>query len=240
METIKLKNNEVLAAMNDIRTGILEQVNAVKTTLEEKIGTVKIEVMAEVQTINKQTIDRISETDKAVQVVESRVDKLERQALAKEIVITGIPCQQGENVVQIFRSICQAVAFNPDNVTENCFRIPSKKDRLANTPIIVKFWYMGSKQLFMNSYFKMKNLNLSHIGFKTNAPNRIYINESLTPKNRDIFSLAQRLKKDKKIENVRTRGGLVSISVTGRSSPMCIFSKSQLDTLNGNTSADEV
>lgn len=132
--------------------------------------------------------------------------------------------------MEIVNGICKAVGFQPINDIESSFRIPSRGKRPTDAPIIVKFWSLNSKNGFMNSYFKLKNLNLQSIGFDT-APRRIFINESLTPKNREIFSIAQRLKRDQKISLARTRSGLVFVTFVGQSSPMCIVNKEQLLTL---------
>lgn len=226
-DTINTKQSEVITAMNGMRDGLMEYVNTVKQELNDKIVSLKTEVMPEVQSLNKVAVDRIIEAEKLIPAVESRLDKLERQALAKEIVITGIPCQNRENLVELVNSICKAVGFQSSNDIENCFRIPSKGKRLADTPIIVKFWSMNVKHCFMEGYYKKQNLNLQDIGFNT-AQRRIFINESLTPKNREIFAIAQRMKRERKISLARTRSGLVFITLNGRSSPMCIVDKEQL------------
>lgn len=228
LEMITAKNNDIMVAMSDMRREIMEHVGSVKSALEEKIADMKIEVMSEVKEVQKATDDKVECLEQVSQVFESRMGKLERQNLEREVVITGVPYEQNENVAKIINHICQAVNFNMDNSLENIFRIPSRAT--SNTPIIIKFWSKDLKYMFMSGYFKLKNLNLTHAGFNT-APRRIFINESLTPGNREIFALAQRLKKEKKIHQVRTRGGLVYVSVNDQSGPLCIINKSRLESL---------
>lgn len=230
MDTIKLKNDEIKLAMDKMHKNILKYVDDTKKNLEEQIDKVKSEVMTEVQVANQKSADCIAGMEKMSKSIETRIDKLERQSLLNEVIVTGIPHQGGENIIQIVDSICRVIDFNPEKEIESCFRIPAKKGHNKDTPIVMKFWTIESKRAFMNKYFNAKSLNLTQIGFKT-AARRVYINESLTLKNRDIFSMAQRLKREKKISLVRIRSGLVYVTLAGQSTFVSIISRDQLASL---------
>lgn len=89
----------------------------------------------------------------------------------------------------------------------SAFRIPTSKNNMGrsrnersadySSPIIVRLASDWAKQNFISAYFKTKDLHTRDIGYKSNA--RIYVNESLTKHNREIFKAATEAKKSKSI-----------------------------------------
>ncbi len=79
----------------------------------------------------------------------------------------------------------------------------------------------------MACYFKRKDLNLKDIGFQTSA--RIFINESLTKLNREIFNVAAVAKKSNHIVKLFTRNGLVYVQRRENDKPACIQHISDLE-----------
>lgn len=93
--------------------------------------------------------------------------------------------------------------------------------------IIVRVYDNYVKQELLSSYFKRKNLNLKDIGFKTSA--RIFINESLTKSNRDVFNLASAAKKANHIVKLFTRNGMVHVQRQDNAKPIRIEHISDLE-----------
>lgn len=81
----------------------------------------------------------------------------------------------------------------------------------------------------MSSYFRRKGLNLTDIGFKTST--RIYINESLTSYNREVFNAAAQAKRIQKLYKYFTRRGLVYVQMAVDSNTVCIESIGKLNSL---------
>lgn len=147
-----------------------------------------------------------------------KVDALERQIIANDVIITGIPASREENVETIFDSICKAVGYTVTsyvNVVNAVFRLPGKSDR---RPIIVKFTSWKTKIDFIKQYRSFKNLLLSHIGFLSSSP--IYISECLTKYNREIFKAAAIKRKKGDIFNVFTIRGHVFIKKVADGNPI--------------------
>lgn len=111
------------------------------------------------------------------------------------------------------------------------YRVPPNRNQhkyssgnVTTSPIIIRFYFEDAKQHFMYSYFKKKGLNLADIGFKTSS--RIYINESLTKLNREIFNSAAQAKRLHKLHKYFTRRGLVQMA--SDSNTVCIESVGNL------------
>lgn len=79
----------------------------------------------------------------------------------------------------------------------------------------------------MSSYFKKKGLSLADIGFKTSS--RIYINESLTKLNREIFNSAAQAKRLRNLHKYFTRRGLVYVQMAIDSATICVESVGKLN-----------
>lgn len=144
-------------------------------------------------------------------ITESRMDQLERQVRMNELVISGVPFQENENLCDIITSVCRAINYNGgvDSI-ESSFRLPVRRNTRNSSPsIIVKFWGSDAKNFFFKQYFSSKELCASKIGFT--VPSRIYVNENLTKRNFDIFRKVRELKKDGKIARFNTQRGRVVV-----------------------------
>lgn len=129
----------------------------------------------------------------------SRLDTLERIALEKELIVSGIPLEPNEPFA-ILGDICIALNCNlNERDVADAYRLKSNANTGSNrsVPIIIKFYEVWAKREMLLSYFKKKNLSLSDIGFHNSA--RIYVNEHLTQQNRNIFNLASEAKRVKVI-----------------------------------------
>lgn len=164
---------------------------------------------------------------------ESRLDRLERLALEKDLVISGVPLESNDEPFAIVGDICGAL--NSDLKSGDfvsAFRLRSSTENGKNRrskPIVVRVQDDWVKQSLLTAYFKKKNLNLTDIGFK--FPARIYINERLTPANRAIFNRAAEAKKSDVIVRFYTRKGLVYIQRHANAKPIAVEQLSDLDRL---------
>lgn len=161
---------------------------------------------------------------------EYRLDKLERFALEKDVIISGIPLEQNDNPLRIIGEICHALNCNlneRDFATVYRLRTRNSSSRPQRTvPIIARLYDNWSKQELFSGYFKKKDLNLKDIGFQTSA--RIFINENLTQSNRAIFKLASEAKKANLIFKFHSRNGSVHVQRNESSKIMCMYHISDL------------
>lgn len=94
-------------------------------------------------------------------------------------------------------------------------------------PLVIRVYDNYVKQELLASYFKRKDLNLKDIGFQMTA--RIFINESLTKENREIFNLASAAKKSNLIVKLFTRNGFVNFQRNENDKPICVYHISDLE-----------
>lgn len=246
--------------LNDTMSGNDARINAkidnLEATLSDKIKDVKTEVEMRVQKVTEEFDQRFEKsmfdvkqmceekTTSAMKVLtvrvdklqahsESRLDRLERFSIEKDIVISGVPLENNDDPFAIVGDICGALNCNlQQGDFVSAFRLTSNRinsKTVRTQPIVVKTREEWVKRELLTAYFKKANLNLTDIGFKT--PARIYINERLTSANREIFNRAAEAKKSNFVHRFFTRRGLVYIQRADNTKTSCIIHISELDSL---------
>lgn len=156
---------------------------------------------------------------------ESRLERLERYSLEKDIIISGIPIDNKDDPFAILGDICKALNCTlKQGDFSSVFRLgnnANKTNHSRSVPIVARVQDEWVKQQIMGAYFKKKDLNLKDIGFRTSS--RIFINERLTSTNREIFNRASEAKKSNFIHRFYTRRGLVYVQRRDNERPMCMF-----------------
>lgn len=114
------------------------------------------------------------------QLAESKIQIRELQQQSNDVIINGVPCQKGENLLQIFRNICKAIDFDCHyNELNNLFRLGKKG------LIVVKFCSTFAKNGFLQKFFDCTELTQSDLGF--DSTNHIYIKSFVIPTYREIY-----------------------------------------------------
>lgn len=249
--TVTVSGNSV--AIKDIDVRLTEKIDNLESSVAVRINQVKAEVESRIldfttdinKRVNNVTADTLSscqlvqdttsKLDNLQYAYESRFNKLERELLRNELILTGVPASYGEIVLDIVGDICNALQCNLNGGDViAAYRLPpskAKSRRVNNerfsSPIVLKLGSDWAKQQLLSSYFKMKNLSTGDIGYQSKS--RIYVNESLTIHNRAIFKAASDAKKLKRLSKCYTRNGIVHIQISeeGR-----IFRISDIDQLN--------
>lgn len=206
--------------MSDNNARLSTKIDNLEATLSTKIDDTKAEMETRIQAVSNDFDQRLKDsmmvtkkmcdesTSNAMNVVkdsvdklrayhESRLDKLERFSLEKDLLISGIPLENNDDPYNIVWDICGSLNCNlRQNDFVSVFRLRSNKASSKNNrtvPIVARIQDDWVKQELLSAYFKKKNLNLTDIGFKTAS--RIFINERLTLANREIFNRASEAKK---------------------------------------------
>lgn len=260
MDGLSTQMTENVNSVREIDAKLTTKIDNLELMLSDKVNAVKAEAASRLEKFSEAVDSRFQDItrkinylqadneDKITEVTniavaewklqtESRLAKMERLSLSNELVITGVPMSQGENPTDIVGDIVQVLNCDlKPNDFLSIYRVPSKRNErnrsignVAITPIIIRFYFEDAKQHFMSSYFKKKGLNLADIGFKTSS--RIYINESLTKLNREIFNSAAQAKRLQKLHKYFTRRGLVYVQMASDSSATCIESVGKLNEL---------
>lgn len=117
----------------------------------------------------------------------------------------GIPEMLGENTDDLVKRIGDLIeveVLSTDISTSH--RLPSKRGQTR--PIIAKFTRRNIRDNVYHQKGNLKNFNSSNLGF-THPTNNLYINESLTPKAKDLFYKVREFRKIHNFKYVWTRYG---------------------------------
>ncbi|EDS31823.1 conserved hypothetical protein [Culex quinquefasciatus] len=182
-------------SIDDLWSKIEAKLDNFKQDLDKRIDGLE-DSLAAFKTECGSKIDRLADSVSGVRHDVDRANaSIGRVEKANELIISGVPYQQNENLVAMFGFIVTRLGCDES-------KIPlASLARLAKSPIAV------DRNAFYASYLNHRDLNLSHIGFQNT--NRIYVNENLTKEDREIRAAALRLKKEGKVQKVYSRNGIV-------------------------------
>lgn len=222
-------SNKICAIQSEME----QRFKSYSTEIDGRITNVITAANNNYETVNNATKALSKRVEEIRGFQELRLDNLERLSLLKDLIITGVPMEQGDNPCNIVRDICEVLSCNlRQGDFATIYRLRSKKAASTSkqiVPIIARLHEEWAKQVFLTAYFKKKNLNLMDIGFK--SPNRIYVNENLTKLNREIFNLATFAKKSNLIYKYFTRHGLVFIQQNENSRVSCMRHINELQSI---------
>lgn len=240
-DTMSEVNNRLNAKIDVLESSLCKMVREVKAEMDKELSLFSANVDVRINEVIAESNRKCEETaaqvtnnlsnrlDEMSATCEFRLDKLERMSLDKELIITGVPMETNDNPIGIVGDIVQALNCNlQQRDFTSAFRVKRKHTGTSRpVPIVVRVYDNYVKQELLSCYFKKRNLNLQDIGFKTSA--RIFINESLTNPNREIFNLASEAKKANHIVKLFTRNGLVHVQRYDKDKSVCIQHLSDLE-----------
>lgn len=147
---------------------------------------------------------------------------LDRSARINDLVVSGIPFLDGENLLSYFHTWCKSFGYAEKNYPLVDVRRLSKGILTAGNVymILLQFAITVQRNDFYSRYLRSRSLSLSGIGFSVDK--RIYINENLGPNVRNLRSKALQLKKDGKLRGVFTRNGILFVKKIGEEKEIAI------------------
>lgn len=186
--------------------------------------TIRIEVLEQ----TSESI-RCSQLDNEISVLQGKIDSMERDKLSADVILHGAPPTANEDLRKMFDTLCTSIDCVPPIVPKDIFRTKSK----GAAAIVIKFTSAADKFTLLRStnqaYKKTrKPLCLQNIGLQSDRP--IYINESLTARNLELYRKAFQLKHQKRLFSVFTRTGRVYVRQTPNAKAFLIDSIQHLDT----------
>lgn len=213
------RSNSANCVSNDDLAKLIHELSA-------KMESSSSEINSKIDLINDKLSKDMMKVKNAINIHEAKINDIERKLLENDIIITGIPFVQNENVVNIFEALSKSIGFmNATSCLNTIFRLPGER---LTRPIVAKFSSGLFKHEFFNLYIKYQQLSLMNIGLKSN--DRIYINDSLTKKNSAIKKQALILLKNKVIHKVGVKFGLVYIKTKPTAAYMKIYNLDDLPT----------
>ncbi|XP_054270862.1 uncharacterized protein LOC128991735 [Macrosteles quadrilineatus] len=142
---------------------------------------------------------------KSVEKVQREVRDLEQYSHRNNLIIYGIPEDNDEKIMFVIRRLATALHFQDwsEKLVDAVHRM-GKYDptNTSPRPIIIRFVRRLDKDAFLNKRKERRNLKASDLGFS--SEDSIYVNESLTPENRDLLKKTRDAAKAKGYSQVWT------------------------------------
>lgn len=149
--------------------------------------------------------------------LERRMDDVEQREKDTNIIISGIPRQQGNDTKHTVLQIARAMDLRLDNNSIcEAYRL-GKQDK---APLLVKLQNKEQKSMFFRKIKEMKGLRPETCGMQ--GQNNIYINEDLTQKNQKLFKKAMHFKHLHQFHSIFTRNGRIFLKKTPTGDPIKI------------------
>lgn len=176
----------------------------------------------------------------SVALLESKIDMLEQQARQCNIELGNIPERRGENLLSVLDTIASAIntpLSKADIVAIH--RVPhahTQNNRPKN--VIVKFASRYLRDNVLSAYRLSKGLTTVGIGLP-GTPCRIYMNEHLTLKNKDLFRKCREAAKVNKFKYVWIRNATILVKESDNSSTYAIRTETDISCKIKSTNLSE-
>lgn len=202
------------------------KLDALKKTMDENISALKTEVYQQMGQLQTNVNSELSLTNAHLNDCDNRLHELEKLAIKNDIIISGIPKMEKENVYQYLENICNVIGSKfSTSLFANAFRIPSD---MPIPPIIAKFDSTMSKAEFLTKYKSTKKLSLISIGFSSINDSNIYINHCLTKQCRSFRNMAKQMVTNGRLAKLQIVRGDLYITKLGETSHTRITTLDQL------------
>ncbi|XP_046666705.1 uncharacterized protein LOC124358454 [Homalodisca vitripennis] len=143
--------------------------------------------------------------------LEVRVRNLEQYSRKQNIEIDGVPESNNEDVYAIIHDVGRAIGveLKRERVVA-AHRIPSFNKK-RTPPIIVRFSTFEEKDVWISSFRNVRPLTANKINPRFNLQNKVFINEHLSPENKQLLSRTKEAAKTKGYKYVWTRDGKIFV-----------------------------
>ena len=230
---IKSLQQDITKIQSNIKTldtnlsGLAEQFSALEKIVENH--TTKIDKYKDqIDTLLKRDTEKhekicnlitIKNNEKELKTARQEINDLEQYGRRTICVVKGIPYKRQENTDKYIKDII--AKMDTPGVDQNDIDLSHRQNNSENAGIIVKFVNRKSRNAFYNARKSLgeKGITTKTLGFDAADP--IYINESLTQINGDIFKDARkRLLKTGRMRFVWTTGnGQIKATRGGEGAP---------------------
>ena len=219
-------NHKVDEAMKSI-SFISSQYDEILLKLK-KIQEEKEEINAENKRLKTELLNATNELNVHKEVL----NNVEQYSRRDCLEIRGIPIedrQHSENTNEITVKVGNALGVEMDmQDISTSHRLPAYSDKYPPA-IIVKFVRRDLRDQFYRARKELRGKNANDMGF--HSDNRVYIVESLTPKNKDLFKKCLEAKREMGFKFIWTNSGKILLRKDDRSRCIHIPSIKELNTL---------
>lgn len=224
--------DKINSAVKEVETRLLNEINKKFCELKEDINDIN-ERVSKLETATNEIID----LKKEIKQIKIQSLKHSNSLVACDLRINSVPFSSGENLVEMFDTICKTVQI-PTPKLQSIHRLQNKNNKnKVNSPdgvIIAKLMTPHDKNFVLKAVNKYRkdnnNLKLTLLGFEPDARNLdFFVHENLTNGNFKILREALNFKRQKLLHSAYSYRGLVYIRQSQEDQPICIES---LDALN--------
>lgn len=209
-----------------------EEIKTMGDKLSTEIDILKRDITSDVDKLREETKKIYAELTSTINTLESDTTQaLESSIRANDLIVSGIPFVQGEDLMSYFNTWCSSLGYSEEHLPMvDVRRLIGRSSNASNAPnILIQFAITVQRNDFYARYLRSRRLVLSDIGFSVNK--RIYVNENLGPAARAIRSKALRMKKDGRLYTVFTRNGAVYVKRNEEDRGIAVKSSEELDHL---------
>lgn len=231
---------EVLKTMKaDIIKNTDERIDKVLNTMKNEFSTLNISVQA-LQTSHQELEARCSTLEEAnremrdeVLALRQQLQDSEQHSRSANIEIVGLPLTAGENIYNCLHHVAAAIGVpykREDISIAHRLRLYSKVHH--HPPIIVQFVSRSVRESWLSAARKKKKFNATDVHQSLTASN-MFINEHLTPHNKQLLGRARKLQRDSRIHFAGYFNGKVMLKLTEKSESVRITTLEDLDKYGG-------
>ena len=186
---------------------------------------------------NSILINKMNNWSNELNQVKDVIDDMEQYIRRECLEIKGIPVLDDEDTNEIVRKIGDLidVDISEDDISVS-HRLPTKKNGASSKQtydptIIVKFVRRDVRDELYKARKTLRDFNTKDLSFERHEPRNIYVNESLTRKNREIFNKCLQKKKELQYKYIWTNYGKVLLRKDAHSPAIVVTSEKDLNKL---------
>ena len=220
MAELREKRRETTLFLEEANTKYEEVIS--KFTQHEKE---RKEVIAE----NKILKSAVQTLEEHVKTLQNACNDMEQYSRRECLEIQGIPVTKPENTSEIVMKVGELIGMELKEDISVSHRLPRDKNykgKRSEPAIIVKFVRRDIKEKFCKTRKDLKKFTTQDLGFP--SKNNIYINESLTKRNKQLFSNSVKVKKELKYSYIWSSNGKIYLRKDQDSPAIPINSKDEL------------
>lgn len=224
--TLDKKFNELSGRVQGVEDSIKvvsDDHDGMKKALATQSSSVK-----KLQSENKQLKDSVKELEVRLANMEESSAKQEQWAKQQNVEIIGIPEAEGESLPSLITKLAEfaCMRLRPEDV-EFAHRVRAKRP-IAGTPrsIIARFRERSLKDAFLSYIRKKHGFTCKDIGM--DGDSKVYINEHLTIKNKQLLSKTKAKAKESQYRYVWTKNCRIYVRKNDTSPYILISSEADL------------
>ena len=209
-EDLKLLKNE-FASLQESQQFLSNGFDSIKAQCDDLN-----QKLIDLASVNEMLQDNVRALQEQYVDLDNGQEDIRKYLRRDSLEIQGIPQSKTENTDQIIKEIGKLVNVSIDDCDISVsHRIPTKNKHIPQ-PIIVRFSRRSVKERLIGNRNLLKNKRTTHLGFSED--NKIFINDSLTPRTRDLFHAVRSYQKSFSLKSCWTRNGKVYLQESEYSS----------------------